>query len=452
MTKFSIVYICQQCGWNSNKWVGRCSSCGEWDSMVEEKCEQTYADNTFQKFDVEKPIPISDVKPVDKLRIKTGIDELDRILGGGIVEGSGVLIGGAPGIGKSTLLLQACQKFSEQGHLSLYITGEESAAQIKLRGDRLCVMSENIFLVAENNLNVILEHIRKLSPKLVIIDSIQTTFKPGLESSPGTVSQVRQCASELIYLAKKTGSSVFLVGHITKQGVIAGPKVLEHLVDTVLYFEGEKFMSFRILRAVKNRFGSTNEIGIFEMCKNGLKEVKNPSEIFLSRTQRLNSGCAIISCIEGTRAMLVEVQALVTRSNFGMPTRKVSGFDYNRVAMIIAVLEKRVGLLLGGHDVFVNVVGGVKVDEPAADLGIAIAIASSFNNKVIPGETVMIGELGLGGEIRGVSQFDNRLREAEKLGLKSAIIPKDNSKDASGVKSLKMIKASSLVEAIDSIW
>jgi DNA repair protein RadA/Sms len=420
--------------------------------MVEEKCEQTYTDNTFQKFDVEKPIPISDVKPVDKLRIKTGIDELDRILGGGIVEGSGVLIGGAPGIGKSTLLLQACQKFSEQGHLSLYITGEESAAQIKLRGDRLCVMSENIFLVAENNLNVILEHIRKLSPKLVIIDSIQTTFKPGLESSPGTVSQVRQCASELIYLAKKTGSSVFLVGHITKQGVIAGPKVLEHLVDTVLYFEGEKFMSFRILRAVKNRFGSTNEIGIFEMCKNGLKEIKNPSEIFLSRTQRLNSGCAIISCIEGTRAMLVEVQALVTRSNFGMPTRKVSGFDYNRVAMIIAVLEKRVGLLLGGHDVFVNVVGGVKVDEPAADLGIAIAIASSFNNKVIPGETVMIGELGLGGEIRGVSQFDNRLREAEKLGLKSAIIPKDNSKDASGVKSLKMIKASSLVEAIDSIW
>jgi DNA repair protein RadA/Sms len=362
------------------------------------------------------------------------------------------LIGGTPGIGKSTLLLQACQKFSEQGHLSLYITGEESAAQIKLRGDRLCVTSENIFLVAENNLNVILEHIRKLNPKLVIIDSIQTTFKPGLESSPGTVSQVRQCASELLYIAKKTGSSVFLVGHVTKQGVIAGPKVLEHLVDTVLYFEGEKFMSFRILRAVKNRFGPTNEIGIFEMCKEGLKEIKNPSEIFLSRTQRLNSGCAIISCIEGTRALLVEVQALVTRSNFGMPTRKVSGFDYNRVAMIIAVLEKRAGLLLGGHDVFVNVVGGVKVDEPAADLGIAIAIASSFNNKVIPNEMVMIGELGLGGEVRGVSQFDSRLREAERLGLKSAIIPKDNSKDASGVKSLKMVKASSLVEAIDSIW
>ncbi len=420
--------------------------------MVEEKCEQTYTDNTFPKFDIEEPIPISDVKPIDKLRIKTRIDELDRILGGGIVEGSGVLIGGTPGIGKSTLLLQACQKFSEQGYLSLYITGEESAAQIKLRGDRLCVMSENIFLVAENNLNVILEHIRKINPKLVIIDSIQAMFKPGLGSSPGTVSQVRQCANELIYLSKKTGSSVFLVGHVTKQGMIAGPKVLEHLVDTVLYFEGEKFMSFRILRAVKNRFGPTNEIGIFEMCRDGLKEVKNPSEIFLSRTQRFNSGSAIISCIEGTRALLIEVQALVTKSNFGIPERKVSGIDYNRVAMIIAVLEKRVGLLLGGHDVFVNVVGGVKVDEPAIDLGIAIAIASSFNDKVIPSDMVMIGELGLGGEVRGVNQFDSRLREAERLGLKSAIIPKDNSKDASGIKSLKMIKVSSLTEAIDNIW
>ncbi len=452
MTKYSTVYVCQQCGWNSNKWVGRCSSCGEWNSMVEEKCERTYTENTFPKYDIEKPIPISDVKPVDKLRIKTGINEFDRILGGGIVAGSGVLIGGTPGIGKSTLLLQACQKFSEQGHLSLYITGEESAAQIKLRGERLSVMSENIFLVAENNLNVILEHIRKINPKLVIIDSIQAMFKPGLESSPGTVSQVRQCANELIYLSKKTGSSVFLVGHVTKQGMIAGPKVLEHLVDTVLYFEGEKFMSFRILRAVKNRFGPTNEIGIFEMCRDGLREVENPSEIFLSRTQRFNSGSAIISCIEGTRALLLEVQALVTKSNFGIPERKVSGIDYNRVAMIIAVLEKRVGLLLGGHDVFVNVVGGIRVDEPAVDLGIAIAIASSFNDKVIPSEMVMIGELGLGGEVRGVNQFDSRLREAERLGFKSVIIPKDNSKDASGAKSLKMIKVSSLVEAIDNIW
>jgi DNA repair protein RadA/Sms len=333
----------------------------------------------------------------------------------------------------------------------LYVTGEESTAQIKLRADRLNVSSKNIFLVAENNLDVILEHIRKISPKLVIIDSVQAMFKPILESSPGTVSQVRQCANELIQTSKKTESSVFLVGHVTKQGVIAGPKVLEHLVDTVLYFEGEKFMSFRILRAVKNRFGPTNEIGIFEMRNSGLREVSDPSEIFLSRTQNLVSGSSIISCIEGTRALLVEVQALVTRSSFGTPERKVSGADYNRVAMIIAVLEKRTGLLLGGHDIFVNVVGGVKIDEPAADLGIAIAIASSFKDVAISGDTIIIGELGLGGEIRGANQFDSRLKEAERLGFKNAIVPKDNSSDTSGIKSLKITEVSSLAEAIDKI-
>ncbi|MFQ5964879.1 MAG: DNA repair protein RadA [Candidatus Scalinduaceae bacterium] len=450
MSKFSTIYICQQCGWNSNKWVGRCSNCGEWDSMVEEKYEPTYT-NTFPKFDTETPICISDVKPIKKLRIETNISEFDRILGGGIVAGSAVLIGGTPGIGKSTILLQVCQKFSEQGHLSLYVTGEESTSQIKLRADRLFISSKNIFLVAENNLNVILEYIKNLNPKLIIIDSIQAVFKPDLESSPGTVTQVRQCANELIYLSKKTESSVFLAGHVTKQGIIAGPKVLEHLVDTVLYFEGEKFMLFRIIRVVKNRFGSTNEIGIFEMSKNGLKEIKNPSEIFLSRTRRLNSGSAIISCIEGTRAFLVEVQALVTKSNYGMPERKVSGVDYNRVAMTIAVLQKRVGLLLGGHDIFVNVVGGVKVDEPAADLGIAVAIASSFKDKIIPSEMIMIGELGLGGEVRGVNQFDIRVREAGRLGFKSVIIPKNNNRDGSGIKSLKMIEFSSLAEAIDKI-
>jgi DNA repair protein RadA/Sms len=418
--------------------------------MTEERCKSTYT-HTLPEYNLENPICITDVKPVSKLRTNTNIEEFDRILGGGIVTGSAVLIGGTPGIGKSTLLLQVCQEFSEQGHLSLYVTGEESTAQIKLRADRLKVSSKNIFLVAENNLDVILEHIRKINPKLVIIDSIQAMFKPVLESFPGTVSQVRQCANELIQISKKTESSVFLVGHITKQGVIAGPKVLEHLVDTVLYFEGEKFMSFRILRAVKNRFGSTNEIGIFEMINSGLREVRDPSEIFLTRTQNLISGSSIISCIEGTRALLVEVQALVTRSNFGMPERKVSGVDYNRVAMIIAVLGKRTGLLLGGHDVFVNVVGGVKIYEPAADLGIAIAIASSFKDTEIPGDTIIIGELGLGGEVRGVSQFDSRLKEAERLGFKNAIIPKDNTKDASGVKSLKIAEVSSLAEAIDKI-
>ncbi len=451
MAKFSVVYTCQECGWSSHKWMGRCSSCGEWDSMEEEKYKPTYTD-TFPKFDIEKPIPISEVKPINKLRIKTKIDEFDRILGGGIVLGSAVLIGGTPGIGKSTILLQVCQKISTQGYLSLYITGEESTRQIKLRADRLSVKSEKIFLVAENNLNVIFEYIKDVKPKFIIIDSIQAMFKPGLESAPGTVSQVRQCANELIFLSKKTDSSILLVGHVTKQGIIAGPKVLEHLVDTVLYFEGEEFMSFRVLRAVKNRFGATNEIGIFEMSKNGLKEVKNPSEIFLSTKQRLNSGSTIISCIEGTRALLVEVQSLVTKSNFGIPERKVSGVDYNRVAMIIAVLQKRVGLLLGGHDIFVNVVGGIKVEEPAADLGIAIAIASSFKDKEIPGKTIMIGELGLGGEVRSVNHFGTRLKEAEKLGFKNIIFPKDNDVDTLGVKSLNMVGVSSLTEVIDNIW
>ncbi len=416
--------------------------------MTEEKHESTFT-HALPEYDIESPVCISNIKTVSELRTHTYIEEFDRILGGGIVAGSAVLIGGTPGIGKSTLLLQVCQKFSEQDCLSLYVTGEESTAQIKLRADRLSVTSNNIFLVAENNLNVILEHIKKINPKLVIVDSVQAVFKPELESSPGTVSQVRQCANELIQLSKKTGSSIFIVGHVTKEGMIAGPKVLEHLVDTVLYFEGEKFMSFRILRAVKNRFGPTNEIGIFEMCQNGLREVKDPSEIFLSRTHNLSSGSVIISCIEGTRAMLVEVQALVTGSSFGMPGRKVSGVDHNRVTMILAVLEKRTGLLLGGHDVFVNVVGGVKIEEPAADLAIAIAIASSFKDIAIPSNTIIIGELGLGGEVRGVSQFDNRIKEAARLGFKNAIIPKDNTTDSSKMKSLKMDEVSSLAEAID---
>ena len=418
--------------------------------MTEEKCESALT-HILPEYDIEDPTCISNIKPVSKLRTHTHIEEFDRILGGGIVAGSAVLIGGTPGIGKSTLLLQVCQKFSEQNCLSLYITGEESTAQIKLRADRLGVTSNNIFLVAENNLNVILEHIKKIKPKLVIVDSVQAVFKPELESSPGTVSQVRQCANELVQISKKTDSSIFLVGHVTKEGMIAGPKVLEHLVDTVLYFEGEKFMSFRILRAVKNRFGPTNEIGIFEMCQNGLREVKDPSEIFLSRAHNLSSGSVIISCIEGTRALLVEVQALVTRSSFGMPGRKVSGVDHNRVTMILAVLEKRTGLLLGGYDVFVNVVGGVKIEEPAADLAIAIAITSSFKDVAIPGNTIIIGELGLGGEVRGVSHFDSRIKEAARLGFENAIIPRDNTNDFSRIRSLNMTEVSSLAEATDKI-
>lgn len=402
--------------------------------------------------DCVKPVSLSKVKVVNKLRIETKIDEFDRILGGGIVKGSAVLIGGTPGIGKSTILLQVCQQIGKQGFVSLYITGEESIGQLKLRAERISVTSKQIFLVAENNLPAIFEHIKEIKPTLVIIDSIQTMFNPDIGSAPGTVSQVRECAHELICMVKKADSSVFFAGHVTKQGAIAGPKVLEHLVDTVLYFEGERFMFFRVLRAVKNRFGSTNEIGIFEMSSNGLEEVKNPSEIFLSTKQKLHSGSTVISCIEGTRALLVEVQSLVTKSNFGIPERKVSGVDYNRVAMIMAVLQKRVGILLGSYDIFVNVVGGVKVEEPAADLGIAIAIVSSFRDKVIPGHSVFIGELGLGGEVRGVNQFDTRIKEAEKLGFRSVFFPQDNEREISGLKTLKMQNVSSLKEAIDMIW
>ncbi len=419
--------------------------------MIEETSGSS-GSSKLLRFDNEKPVPISNVKVVKKLRIETKIDEFDRILGGGIVKGSAVLIGGTPGIGKSTILLQVCQKIGKQGLVSLYITGEESIGQLKLRAERIAVTSKQIFLVAENNLPVIFEHIKEIKPTLVVVDSIQTMFNPDIGSAPGTVSQVRQCTHELIYMTKKAGSAVLFAGHVTKQGSIAGPKVLEHLVDTVLYFEGEGFMSFRVLRAVKNRFGSTNEIGIFEMSREGLKEVINPSEIFLSTKQKLPSGSTVISSIEGTRALLVEVQSLATKSNFGIPERKVSGVDYNRVAMIMAVLQKRVGILLGSYDIFVNVVGGVKVEEPAADLGIAIAIVSSFYDKEIPSQTVFIGELGLGGEVRCVNQFETRIKEVEKLGFKNIIFPKDNDCEISGSGTLKMHSVASLREAIDKIW
>ncbi|GJQ44627.1 MAG: DNA repair protein RadA [Candidatus Jettenia caeni] len=377
--------------------------------------------------------------------------EFDRILGGGIIVGSAVLIGGTPGIGKSTLLLQICQNISQKGYTTLYITGEESVAQTKLRAERLSILSDNLLVVAETNLDFILENIHNTHPTMVVIDSIQMIYKSQLDSSPGTVAQVRQCANELIYTAKSTGSAIFLVGHVTKQGIIAGPKVLEHMADTVLYFEGEKSQCYRILRVVKNRFGSTDEIGIFEMRKNGLQQVDNPSEIFISQGRRINTGSAIIPCMEGTRALLIEIQALVARANFGMPERKVSGVDYNRVSMILAVLEKRIELKLGGQDIFVNIVGGVQIDEPAADLGIAMTIASSFKEKVIPSDMVVIGEVGLGGEVRNVNQIEIRLKEAQRLGFKRAVIPKDNVKGIGKEFGIELIEVGYLSEAIEII-
>jgi DNA repair protein RadA/Sms len=451
MAKTSVVYVCQQCGWKSLKWVGRCGGCGEWDSTVEEIENPGSINSKPFMPSREFPQPITNVKLQKCACIETGMKEFDRILGGGLVAGSVVLIGGTPGIGKSTLLLQVCQYISQKGHTTLYVTGEESVAQTKLRAERLSILSDKLLVVAETNLDFILENIHNTSPALVVIDSIQMMYKPHLDSSPGTVAQVRQCANELIVTAKSSGSAIFLVGHVTKQGIIAGPKVLEHMADTVLYFEGEKFQCYRILRVVKNRFGSTDEIGIFEMRKNGLQQVDNPSEIFISQGRRISAGSTIIACLEGTRSLLVEIQALATRANFGMPERKVSGVDYNRVSMILAILEKRIGLKLGGQDIFVNIVGGVQVDEPAADLGIAMTIASSFKEKAIPADIVAIGEVGLGGEVRSVSQIEIRLKEAQRLGFKKAIIPKDNAKGINKELRIELVEVSYLSEAIEMI-
>lgn len=453
MAKTGVVYVCQHCGWKSLKWVGRCGGCGEWDSTVEEIAATTTAGlrHTPGILNRELPQPITKVKLQECPCIETGMKEFDRILGGGLIAGSAVLIGGSPGIGKSTLLLQICQYISQKGYIALYITGEESASQIKLRAERLSILSDNLLVVAETNLDFILENIHNTHPAMVVIDSVQMIYKPGLESSPGTVAQVRQCAHELIFTAKSTGSAIFLVGHVTKQGIIAGPKVLEHMADTVLYFEGEKFQCYRILRAVKNRFGSTDEIGIFEMGRNGLRQVDNPSQIFISQGRGVCTGSTIIPCVEGTRSLLVEIQALVTRANFGIPERKVSGVDYNRVSMILAVLEKRIGLKLGGHDTFVNIVGGVQVDEPAADLGIAMTIASSFLEKVIPFDTVVMGEIGLGGEVRNINQIEIRLKEAQRLGFKKAIIPKDSMRGIGKDFGMELYEIRYLSEAIDII-
>jgi DNA repair protein RadA/Sms len=373
----------------------------------------------------EKPLPVTVIQTEEETRISTGIGELDRVLGGGIVPGSLILIGGDPGIGKSTLLIQISQEVGQAGRV-LYVSGEESAKQTKLRANRLGVDNPNVYVVAETRLKTIEEYISEIVPRIVIIDSIQTVFSEELQSAPGSVSQVRDCTARLMRIAKEQDIPIFIVGHVTKEGAIAGPRVLEHMVDTVLYFEGERHHTFRILRGVKNRFGSTNEIGIFEMGDRGLRQVVNPSEIFLTKRNEKVSGSAVVSSMEGTRPVLAELQALVSTTNYGVPRRTVTGVDYNRVALTIAVLEKRIGLGLGNQDIFVNVVGGIKIDEPAADLGVALSIVSSYRDLPIPAGTVIIGELGLTGEIRPVSRIEARVKEAEKLGFNKVIIPADN--------------------------
>ena len=435
------------------KWLGRCPDCGEWNTFVEEKEAPAKAAKEYRRGQTSSrsPVPITQVSGQEEDRLVVGMPEFDRVLGGGIVPGSVVLVGGDPGIGKSTLLLQLSGKISAGSSTILYVTGEESTSQTRLRANRLGALSDNLYLLAETCLEDIIPHIEQLRPAAVIIDSIQTIYTQQLPSTPGSIGQVREVAAELMGLAKGWQIPIFLIGHVTKEGAIAGPKALEHMVDTVLYFEGERGHSFRILRAVKNRFGSTNEIGVFEMGSNGLVEVSNPSEIFLAERPKGASGSIVVSSVEGTRPILVELQALVTPTNLGTPRRMVTGLDYNRVALMIAVLEKRAGFHLFGEDIFLNIAGGVKIEEPAVDLGIALAIASSFRDKPIDNHTVAIGEVGLTSEVRGVPQLELRVREAAKLGFQRAIVPRSNMLKLKDPLPIALVPVTNIKEALEEL-
>ncbi len=447
MSKLSTKYVCSNCGYETIKWLGKCPSCENWNTFLEEFVED-------KKKTSRKNIPeymltkLSSIDIEEENRIKTNIEEFDRVLGGGIMPGSVVLIGGDPGIGKSTLVLQAISKIDKK---IIYVTGEESIGQISLRAKRLKISFEKIFILTETQLDVIINSIEKYEPEIVVIDSIQVIYNPELENTAGTVTQIRECTSELMHLAKKKKCAFLIIGHVTKDGLIAGPKILEHIVDTVLQFEGEKSYTYRILRAQKNRFGSTNEIGIFEMQEDGLHEVKNPSEIFLSQREKEISGSVITSSMEGTRPILLEVQALVTPSVYGNPQRVATGFDYRRLSILLAVLEKRANLKLSSHNVFLNIAGGIKIEEPAVDLAICCAIASSY--KGIPiGDTVLIGEVGLTGEIRAVSNIEKRLNEAKKLGFKGAIIPKRNMESIQNDGTIEVYGMLNIEEVLNFIF
>ncbi|MFH0930608.1 MAG: DNA repair protein RadA [Candidatus Zixiibacteriota bacterium] len=458
MDKLKTVFICQSCGSSFPKWMGKCPDCLSWNSLVEEKVSRK-KEKRFERNEIRtSPLPLSQVKFGEEDRLKTGIGELDRVLGGGIVKDSVVLVGGDPGIGKSTLLLQISQRVAESLGRVLYITGEESIKQVKLRALRMGIDSDKIEILTETDLDAIIEVLENNPPSMAVIDSIQTTYSPDLESAPGSISQIRECASKLINFAKGKGVAVFLVGHVTKDGSLAGPRVLEHMVDTVLYFEGEKNYAFRILRSAKNRFGSSNEIGVFQMEEKGLLEVNNPSELFLSEMEEDISGSVVVCSLEGTRPLLVELQALVSPSVYGMPQRVCSGIDYKRLSLLLAILEKRENLRVSSTDVFINVAGGVWIDEPAIDLGIVTAVVSNFKNIPVRKDILIMGEVGLGGEVRSINQIERRIKEGEKLGFKRCVIPEGNLKnlkgkfkiEISGVKNIKdalailLKKASSL--------
>lgn len=435
--KTKTIYVCQTCGYQSPRWEGKCASCDSWNSFVEENVARVTHKRDIVASSTEGPVLLSEVEVNDDERYVTESQEFNNVMGGGVVRGGVTLIGGDPGIGKSTLSLQVACSLSAQKLKVLYVSGEESIQQTRMRAERLTRNKDtrSLYIVNQVNLNVILEYINKMEPEVVIIDSIQVIYQPDIPSSPGSVSQVRECSAILTQTAKNKGISLFVIGHVTKEGMLAGPRVLEHIVDTVLYFEGERYSVYRILRATKNRFGSTNEIGVFEMCSTGLEEVTNPSEIFLSERPLNTSGSVVVPIMEGTRPFLVEIQGLVCPSGFSAVRQKAQGFDANRLALLIAVLEKKLGMHLQDKDVFLNVVGGVRVMDPAADLAVVVAVASAFLDKVLAYDTVVFGEVGLSSEVRSVSQVVQRITEAEKLGFKRCIIPKNNLKAKKDIKT-----------------
>lgn len=446
------VFFCQSCGYESSKWMGQCPGCREWNTFVEEtvdkKGEKILSSDHGK---THKPVSLNSVVMEQEERIQTGMQEFDRVLGGGIVPGSLVLVGGDPGIGKSTLLLQICQILSQMKRSTLYISGEESLQQIKIRADRIGQFTDSLHLLCETNLNTIRAMIEREKPQIVIIDSIQTMYSEDITSAPGSVSQVREATSAFMQIAKGVGITIFIVGHVTKEGVVAGPRVLEHMVDTVLYFEGDRHAAYRILRSVKNRFGSTNEIGVFEMGSNGLKQVLNPSEYMLSGKPEGASGSIVTCSLEGTRPILLEVQALVCRSNFGIPRRTAAGADMNRLNLLMAVLEKRNGMPMGNCDAYVNIAGGIRMTEPALDLGIVLALVSSFKDISISEKTICFGEVGLSGEVRAVNMAQQRVQEAKKLGFETCILPKVCLKNMGKTEGIQLIGVSDVREAIQAI-
>ena len=451
MAKNSTIFVCNECGYESAKWLGKCPACNAWNTFFEQKIVENKGtkNNVSERKNI-KPQALNTYVAKENIRTSTGFEELDRVLGGGIVKGSLVLLGGEPGIGKSTLILQICNKIKGNGKV-LYVSGEESAEQIKLRADRLGISNEDILFLGETDIEIIGQVIIEIKPKLVIIDSIQTMYSEELSAAAGSVSQVREITAQIMKICKMQDITTIIIGHVTKEGNIAGPRVLEHMVDTVLYLEGERYFSYRIIRGVKNRFGSTNEIGMFEMKEEGMCEIQNPSDVLISEREDNPAGSCIVSCMEGTRPILVELQSLTTQSVYGFPKRTANGIDFNRLALLIAVMEKKAGLMLGSQDVYLNVVGGLRINEPSIDLGIILSTCSSFKNIAIPKDVVVMGEVGLTGEVRRINLVEKRIKESEKLGFKKCIIPESNKKLLKDEYKLDIIGVKNIREAMKKL-